>query len=48
MNRFVLGRVMVCAARVVVVVVLLGERRGCKHHEKQCSCKKLFHGLNVA
>jgi hypothetical protein len=40
---------MVRRARVVVVVMALcGECRACEHHQKQCGCKKLFHGLNVA
>jgi len=46
LDSFMLCRVMMSAARVVVMV-LLGERRGRKHQQKQRSCKKLFHGLNV-
>jgi hypothetical protein len=47
-NGLVLGCAVVGAAGVVVVMVPRGKRRGCKHHQKQCKSKKLFHGLNVA
>jgi hypothetical protein len=32
----------------MVVRSVLGEDRGCKHHQEECGCKKLFHALNVA
>jgi len=33
---------------VVAMVVAGGERWSGKHHQKQGSCKNLFHGTNVA
>jgi hypothetical protein len=47
-NRFMLCCVVVRGAGVVVVVALCRECRAREHHQKQYSCKNLFHGLNVA
>jgi hypothetical protein len=44
---FILG-VRVVMVVVVTMVMAGGERWSGKHHQKQGSCKDLFHGTNVA